>query len=203
MKAVKWKILILTCITCLLPILLGLALWDKLPQSMAIHFNFQSQPDNYAPKAFVVFGLPALMALLQAVLCITNDINTQENNTGINLERFVKWIVPCLTVCLQVITLGYGLGWNLDIRRSVGWLLGVLFLVIGYFMRDLQYVKNKNVDAKQARQINRFSGLGFMVMGALFIISTFLQPWSTIACLVLMILHGISISLFSIYITRK
>ena len=67
MKFMKWKIFMLTALVCLLPILLGVALWEKLPQNIAIHFNFNNQPDNFAPKGFAVFGLPALMVLLQII----------------------------------------------------------------------------------------------------------------------------------------
>ena len=39
MKFFKWKIFIITSIVCLLPILLGISLWSKLPDTMAIHFD--------------------------------------------------------------------------------------------------------------------------------------------------------------------
>ena len=75
MKFIKWKTLIITCFVCLLPILLGVALWDKLPDLMAIHFNINNEADNFASKGFVVFGLPVIMAALQAFCCIVSDVN--------------------------------------------------------------------------------------------------------------------------------
>ena len=65
MKNIKWRILMITCGVCLLPIVLGLFLWDKLPDSMPIHFNIYNEADDFAPKAFVVFGLPAIMAVFR------------------------------------------------------------------------------------------------------------------------------------------
>ena len=41
------KTLILTSIVILLPILIGILLWNKLPDSMAIHFNFDNEADGY------------------------------------------------------------------------------------------------------------------------------------------------------------
>ena len=73
MKFMKWKILIITCAVCLLPILLGVVLWDKLPETMAIHFDMYNQPDNFASKGFVVFGLPAMMVVLQIISCVITD----------------------------------------------------------------------------------------------------------------------------------
>ena len=63
MKFFKWKIFALTSGVCLLPILLGVALWSKLPDSIAIHFDMNNNPDNFASKGFVVFMLPLLMVM--------------------------------------------------------------------------------------------------------------------------------------------
>lgn len=46
MKLIKWKSLFITCIICLSPILLGITLWDKLPETLAIHFNVYNKPDK-------------------------------------------------------------------------------------------------------------------------------------------------------------
>lgn len=41
------KMIILTSIVTLLPIVIGLLLWNQLPQLMATHFNFNGQPNGY------------------------------------------------------------------------------------------------------------------------------------------------------------
>ena len=61
MKFFKWKIFFITSAVCLLPILLGILLWDRLPDIMAIHFNIYGEADNFASKSFVVFGLPIIL----------------------------------------------------------------------------------------------------------------------------------------------
>ena len=71
MKIFKWKVFIITSIICLVPILLGISIWEKLPEKMAIHFNIYGVPDNFASKGFVVFGIPMLMVVLQAFSCFT------------------------------------------------------------------------------------------------------------------------------------
>ena len=54
MKIFKWEPFLVTSLVCLSPILLGILLWDKLPDTIAIHFNIYGVADNYAPKGFVV-----------------------------------------------------------------------------------------------------------------------------------------------------
>lgn len=203
MKCIKWRSLIITCIVCLLPILLGVALWNRLPDSMAIHFNVQNQPDNFAPKGFVVFAIPVFMMLLQVVCCLINDINAYKHGERQKLERATKWIVPVMCVILQIVTLGYGLGWNVDIRKIVGVLVGVIFFVIGNYLPKFDYIKNYDLNTDKARKINRFIGFASVLMGALFIISVFLPPAFTIGCLLLLIPYAIICAIYGIVIGRS
>lgn len=191
MKIFKWKAFIITSIVCLLPILLGISLWTKLPDTMAIHFNIYGAPDNFASRGFVVFGLPMLMAVLQAVCCFINDINSYKHGDRKKLATVTKWIIPVLTVVLQIITLGYGLGWNLDIRKIVSFIVGVILLVIGNYLPKFDYIKNYDVNTEKARKINRFIGYETVVMGLIFFMSIFLPPISSIICLLLLIPYAI------------
>lgn len=203
MKFIKWKSLIITCIVCLLPILLGIALWDNLPDTMAIHFNINNEPDNFSSKGFVVFGLPLLMVLLQMFCCFINDINSHKHGERIKFERATKWIIPVMTVILQVITLGYGLGFNIDIRKVVAVIIGIVFLIIGNYLPKFDYIKNYNVDSEKARKINRFVGFETVIMGFLSLGSIFLPPIATIIWLFLLIPYATISVIYGIRIGRK
>lgn len=203
MKFFKWRVFFITSLICLFPILLGTLLWNKLPDTIAIHFNIYGVPDNFAPKGFVVFGLPILMVVLQAFSCIINDINAYKYGERKKFENTTKWIIPFLTVVLQVITLGYGLGWNLDIRRVVAVVVGIVFLVIGNYLPKFDYIKNYDVDTEKARKINRFIGYETVGMGILFLISALLPPIITIVCICLLIPYSIIGVVYGIIIGRK
>ncbi len=191
MKFIKFKSLILTCMICLLPILFGLALWDKLPGTIAIHFDINNNPDGFASKGFVVFGMPLLMVLLQIICCIINDINAKKHGERKKLETVTKWIIPVITVILQSITLFFALGKDFDIRKIVAFIVGVIFIVIGNYLPKFDYVKNHDIDSEKARKINRFIGFESVVMGILYLISIFLPPNATLVCIFLMIPYAI------------
>lgn len=203
MKFFKWKTFIITSVICLLPVLLGLSLWNRLPDKMAIHFDIYGNPDNFAGKGFVVFGLPLLMVLLQGFSCFINDINAYKHGERKKFETVTKWIIPCMTVVLQVLTFGYGLGWNLDIRKAVSLIVGCIFLVIGNYLPKFDRVKNLDINAEKARKVNRFVGYATVVMGILFIISMFLPPISTVICLGLLVVYaGVSVA-YGIIVAKK
>lgn len=202
MKFIKWKIFLITSLVCLSPILLGLFLWDQLPDTLAIHFNYYNEPDNFASKGFVVFGLPALMVLLQAICCFINDINAHRHGQRPKFERATKWIIPAMSVVLQVVTLGYGLGWDIDIRRAAALIVGGVFLVIGNYLPKLDYIKNYDMDSEKARRINRFIGNETVIMGLLGIISTLLPPVATVVWLILLIPYAVIGIIYGIIVGR-
>lgn len=203
MKIIKWKSLIITCLVCLLPILLGVYLWDSLPDTMAIHFNINNEPDNFASKGFVVFGLPALMALLQAFSCIASDFNSFKHCECKKFENVAKWIIPAVTNVLYVITLGYGLGWNIDIRKSAFLIISAVFLAMGNYLPKLDYIKNYNIDREKAKKINRFMGFGMVIIGVLGFVTVFLPPIASVIWLVLMLAYTIASVIYSIVVVRK
>ena len=49
------KMILLTSIATLLPILIGLLLWKQLPDSVATHWSTGNEPDGYSSKAFAGF----------------------------------------------------------------------------------------------------------------------------------------------------
>ncbi|MDO5478682.1 MAG: DUF1648 domain-containing protein [Clostridia bacterium] len=203
MKFMKWKIFFITAIVCLLPILLGLALWESLPESIPIHFDIAGNPDNYAAKGVVVFLIPVLMVLAQFFCCFINDINAKAHGERKKFSLVTKWILPIMSIVLQTITYGYALGWNIDIRRVVAFLVGGIFIVMGNYLPKFDYIKNYDVEAEKARKINRFIGYMSFVMGLLFIISIFLPPIFTLCCIILLIPYAIIGLIYGIKEGRK
>lgn len=203
MKNIKWKSLIITCLVCLLPILLGIALWNDLPDTMAIHFDFHNEPDNFAPKGFVVFGLPVLMAAFQIICCIANDINAHKYGGSKKFEQATKLIIPFVAVVLQIATLGYGLGWNIEIRKACAFILGVVFIITGKYMPELDYIKNKKVDSEKARKINKLVGFETVIMGVLGLITIFLPPVTTVVWIILLIPYAVIGAAYGVKVIRR
>ena len=203
MRYIKWKNILITCIVCLLPILLGVALWQDLPDTMAIHFNINNEPDNFAPKAFVVFGLPVMMAIMQVICCVANDINAKKHGENKKIEKVTSWILPSVSIVLQIMTLGYGLGFDIDIRRVAVFIVSVIFLMIGNYMPKLNYVKNYNIDSEKARKINRVLGFETVIMGILGIVSIILPPVASVIWLILLIPYAAVGAIYGIKVTRS
>ncbi|MBR1969047.1 MAG: DUF1648 domain-containing protein [Clostridia bacterium] len=187
MKFIKWKILIATSLVCLLPILLGIYLWNELPETIAIHFNFYNEPDTFVSKEVAVFGLPFLMMFIQVFSSVVTDLNAKKHGESKKIERVAKWIIPVMSVVLYAVTLGYALGFSIDIRKCAMIILGIVFIVLGNYMPKLDYVKNYKLDTDKARKTNRIMGFSLVIMGILGFITIFLPPVSTILWLIILI----------------
>ena len=203
MKFIKWKTLIITCIVCILPVFLGIALWQQLPDSMAIHFDMYNNPDNFAHKSFVVFGLPAMMVALQIICCVINDAQAKRHGERKKFAAVTKWIIPVMTIVLQVATILYGLGKNVDIRRVALVIVAAIFVIMGNYMPKFDYIKNYNVEAHKARKINRFIGNLMVIMGFLAAVTLFLPPVYSVIWLILLIPYSVICIVYGIKVGRK
>ena len=60
--------LFLSSIITLIPIPIGLFLWNKLPEQVATHWDFNGVPNGWSSKEFAVFGLPLFLIPRQQLI---------------------------------------------------------------------------------------------------------------------------------------
>lgn len=179
MKKVNWKILILTVIICLVPIISGIILYESLPNQMPIHFNINNKPDNYASKDFALFLIPVIMAFLQTFCCLISDINQNVKSVKPKFISIIKWLIPILTVLIYTIMLIVSLGNTVNVGRIICLFLGIMFLILGNYMPKMTYENSKNMihpkpkNEKAFRKMIKINGYGFITVGIILIIISF------------------------------
>ena len=167
------KTLILTVIICLLPMLLGAILYNKLPEQMPIHFTINDVPDNYAHKNFALFGIPLIMAIVQAICFIVVNIklNKLENKEKPKILKIMEWFIPVVTVLIYVIMVEAPLGSTVYVGKSICLILGILFMVIGNYIPKMSYEMGKTTfhpmpkSEKAFRKMSKIMGYLFIIMG--------------------------------------
>ena len=68
------KLTVITTLITLLPIVLGIALYDRLPDVVATHWGIDNQPNGWSSKAMAAFGMPGILALINLVCSIAMEI---------------------------------------------------------------------------------------------------------------------------------
>ncbi len=91
------KTLIITSLLTLLPIVVGLLLWDRLPERFATHWGIDGQPDGWSSISIAVFGMPLIMLAVQwlCVWCTVKDPGNKDRNQ--KMQALVLWIIPLLS----------------------------------------------------------------------------------------------------------
>ncbi len=171
------RTLILSVIICLLPILLGVVLYNKLPEQMPIHFTINDIPDNYAPKNFALFGIPVIMAIVQSIcLLFTMNVNKLKNSEKPKIVKIMEWFIPIMTVLIYIIMVEVPLGSTVYVGKSVCLILGILFMIIGNYFPKMSYESGKNLfhpmpkSEKTFRKMSRILGYSFIILGIVFLI---------------------------------
>ena len=101
------KTIILTVILILLPMVVGVVLWDKLPEMMVTHWGVNNEPNGWMSRPMAVFGLPVICAALHLFCIFATDKDKRKENLHRKSVVMVLWIVPVATWVCSAFTYGY------------------------------------------------------------------------------------------------
>ena len=175
-----WKTLLFTSIVILLPMLVGIILWNQLPEQIPVHWNAAGEVDGWAGKAFAVFGLSGLMLALHWLCVLGTAADPKKANHSDKVLHLVLWVTPVLSVVLFSITYATALGHALPIERIIPALLGLVFAIIGNYLPKCK--QNYTIGIKIPWTLNseenwnrthRFAGRVFLVSGLVILFTAF------------------------------
>ena len=116
----------------------GAALWSRLPEQMASHWNVNDQVDGYMSRFWGVFLMPLTATGMLILFLLVPQIDPLKANIAKFRETFNLFIV--LIIAFLLYLYGLTLAWSLGctgFQMSLAMLpaLGVLFIFIGYLLR--------------------------------------------------------------------
>ena len=128
------KMLILTSVVILLPILAGLFLWDRLPEEVPIHWNMNGDADQYSSKLFAVVFMPLLFVVLQWVAVLLTSADPKRQNQSEKVKNLVFWLVPMISILIPAFMYFGALGIAVRIDILLPIILGLLFVAVGNYL---------------------------------------------------------------------
>lgn len=133
-KKNKWMML-LTSIIIVLPIAVGLVLWDKLPEQVPFHWGINGEVDGWASKPMAVFLLPSVLLVLQWVCVLATTLDPKRKNvTEGKVLGLVLWIIPVLNLFLHVMVWLAAFERDVNVTVILPLFMGALFVVIGNYL---------------------------------------------------------------------
>ena len=189
------KLLILSSLLILLPIPVGLLLWNRFPAELVTHWGITGQPDGYMPPLYAILLPPVLMLLGQWV-CIWFTMKDPDNQ-GRNTKplTLVLWILPLVSNMVSYMMYALALDHEFS---PVFWtllMIGLMFMAIGNYLPKCKmnftmgikvpwaYTSEENWNAT-----HRFGGKVWFFGGMALLFGAFLpEAWAVSVMLVFII----------------
>ena len=182
MKKELKKTLTLTTIITLLPILVGLIYWNKLPEKMATHFDMEGTPNGWSSKWFAIIGIPIFLALVNVLCTILTETDPRRHKYPEKMMKLVYWICPVISWVCAGTVVSYGLGMEFfNTPRFASFFVGLLFVVIGNYLPKVKQNYYMGIklpwtysDEENWNRTHRMAGKLWVVGGIIILLNVFL-----------------------------
>ena len=129
----KKKIIITSLIT-ILPILVGVALWDVLPDRMPTHWGINGEVDGWQDKTFAVFFLPCFLLVMHWFCLWMTSIDSKNKEQSKAAFNLVMWIIPVMSLVVNASVYAVALGYDINMTAYLSVCLGLMFVVFGIYL---------------------------------------------------------------------
>ena len=133
LKKNKWM-MVVTSIIILLPSVVGILLWDKLPEQVPYHWGINGEVDGYATKAQAVYLMPLMMLGIQWLCAILSQLDPKRKKHNDKMMWLVLWIIPVLNLFLHVMVWLEAFGREVNMAVMMPLFMGALFVVMGNYL---------------------------------------------------------------------
>jgi len=205
------KSLIAASLVTLLPILVGLLLWNKLPDMLTTHWGADGHADGWTSLPFAVFVPPLLMlaGLWVCVFFTGRDPGNKDRNE--KPQRLVLWIIPIMSNLCCGMIYALALGMDFSPTAPMGLIMGIMFIFIGNYLPKCRqnatigikvpwaYTSEENWNAT-----HRFGGKVWVIGGILMLFSIILpEGWSIAVLLTAVLVLTVVPTVYSWQFYRK
>ena len=183
--------IIITSVIVLIPMLVGVAFWDALPEQVAIHWGASGEPDRWCAKAFAVYAVPLIMLALHWACLFATRFDKKNRNQNPKMMNITYWLVPAVSWVANGMTYADALGKDIDVIRLLPIIIGVLFLLIGNYLPKCTpnrtvgiRIKWTLADEENWNATHRFGGKVWF-SGAIVILASSLLPAKISVCVMI------------------
>ncbi|MBR6585488.1 MAG: DUF1648 domain-containing protein [Firmicutes bacterium] len=132
------KKLILTSIVIILPVLIGLVLWNQLPDQVPTHWNANGEIDGWSSKYFAVFIMPLIMLSVHILCKTVTTMDPKNKNITSKPLNLVFWICPVMSIFAGCCTYAAALGIEVNMNTLAPAIIGIIFILIGNYLPKCQ-----------------------------------------------------------------
>ena len=128
------KKLLFSSVIILLPILLGLMVWERLPEQVPTHWGPGGEPDGWSSKAVAVFALPLFLVAIHWLCIFATGKDAKNQGQNKKLMGMVYWLTPAISLLVNGMMYTFALGYDISILGIIPLLMGVMFIFLGNYL---------------------------------------------------------------------
>lgn len=138
MKKNITEIIILIMLT--LPFIAAFIFWDKLPNRMAIHFNFNGEADGFGNKPLGLLMLPVINVLIWLLLKFLPKLIMSQTQFDLFSKRYniIRLLVHSFITALYLVILMYTLQYKTNVLLFIAYGISILLLVTGNYLNNIK-----------------------------------------------------------------
>lgn len=205
------KTLIIASLICLIPMVFGVIMWNKLPDPMPTHFGADNQPNGYSSKAFAVFGLPLFMIAMEWLCLFMSSVDPRRKNLAPKVITLVLYIIPVISLIASGGMYAMALGYNFNMSFFMSMLLGVIFIVIGNYLPKCRQTYTLGIklpwtlaNEENWNKTHRMAGPLWMIGGAVQMALAFLPGETSFIAMMILLALVVGIpTIYSFLLARK
>ena len=184
MKLKNNSTIIITTIMCLIPVIFGILVFNKLPLQIPIHFDSRGNPDSYLPKTLAVFGLPIFMAAVNLYAHFRVNNEPKAYNFSSVLKQAVKWMPSIIAIVFIPLSLIIAMDAEIPVVMIGTALAGIVIVICGNYLPKNR--QNYTLGIKLPwtlhsennwNKTNRFAGFVWVIGGLMIITNSFILKW--------------------------
>lgn len=188
--------LIITSLITLIPILIGVILWDKLPDQVPVHWNMSGEVDDYATKTQAVFAMPLVLVAFQWICVLGTSLDPKKQNISDKIFTLVLWIIPIISLLCNSMVFATALGHKVSVEIIMPLFMGALFVVIGNYLPKCKQSYTVGIkipwtldDEENWNKTHRLAGFLWVIGGVIIMSTAFLGAfWLFFVVLIPMVL---------------
>lgn len=173
--------LIITSLITLIPIVIGLILWDKLPDQVPVHWNINGDVDDYTSKTQAVFLMPLVLVAFHWICVVGTSLDPKKQNINDKMFTLVLWIIPVISLLCNSLVYATALGHKVNVEVIMPLFIGVLFIIIGNYMPKCKQSYTMGIklpwtlnDEENWNKTHRMAGFLWVIGGIVIMATAFL-----------------------------
>ena len=137
-KKTDKKALVLSSMVCLIPMLAGVILYAKLPDTIATHWDATGAVNGTSSKFIGIIVYPGILLAINLLIQPIMRMDPKYANMGEKIKLCVQWIIPAVSVVCSGTTLSHALGISIPVQVIAPMLCGLIFIVVGNYLPKTQ-----------------------------------------------------------------